>query len=122
MRDVLHWLPFPQRISRVLGVAVLVWLGALLSARSLPPSLFLRRPSYTTVLCSRKFGGPIRPLCDNENPFFFCGWSNDLPIEVGTSQTVPVLSSTTFSRLFFFAWPESGAPLSRNLEGALYKF
>src|SRR6218665_3167320 len=82
MRDVLHWLPFPQRISRVLGVAVLVWLGALLSARALPPSLFLRRPSYTTVLCSRKFGCPIRPLCDNANPFFICGWSNDLPIDV----------------------------------------
>ena len=26
------------------------------------------------------------------------------------------------SRLFFFAWPGSGAPLSRYLEGALYKF
>src|SRR6218665_3374783 len=34
-----------------LGVAVLVWLGALLSARALLPSLFLCRPSYTPVLC-----------------------------------------------------------------------
>ena len=32
-------------------------------------------------------------------------------------------NSTTFSRLFFSAWPGSGAPLSRDLEGALvYKF
>src|SRR6218665_3005190 len=30
MRDVLHWLPFPQRISY--RIAFLVWLGALLSA------------------------------------------------------------------------------------------
>src|SRR6218665_421308 len=39
--------------DRVLGVAVLVWLGALLSARALPPSLFKCRPSYTPILCSR---------------------------------------------------------------------
>src|SRR6218665_1441837 len=31
--------------DRVLGVAVLDWLGALLSARAMPPSLFLCRPS-----------------------------------------------------------------------------
>ena len=35
---------------------------------------------------------------------------------------MPVLNSTTFSRLFFSAWPRSGAPLSSDLEGALYKF
>jgi len=39
--------------DRVHGVAVLVWLGALLYARALPPSLFLCKPSYTAVLCSR---------------------------------------------------------------------
>ena len=35
---------------------------------------------------------------------------------------LPVLNATTFSRLCFSAWPGSGAPLSRDLEGALYKF
>ena len=35
---------------------------------------------------------------------------------------VTILNSSTFSRLFFSAWPGSGAPLSRDLEGALYKF
>jgi len=35
---------------------------------------------------------------------------------------VLVLNSTTFSRLYFSAWPGSGAPLSRDLEGVLYKF
>src|SRR6218665_970333 len=35
---------------------------------------------------------------------------------------IPVLNSTTFSRLFFSAWPGPGAHLSRELEGALYKF
>src|SRR6218665_1806496 len=56
MRDVLHWLPSPHRISysiAYLVVAVLFWLGALRSARAQPPSLFLCRPSNTAVLCSR---------------------------------------------------------------------
>src|SRR6218665_906778 len=57
---------------------MLVWLGALLSARALPPSLFLCRPSYTPVLCPRKFCGPFRPLCDNADTFFFCDWSSNL--------------------------------------------
>src|SRR6218665_2594206 len=39
--------------DRVLGVEVLVWLGALPSARALLPSLLMCRPSYTPVLCSR---------------------------------------------------------------------
>ena len=39
-----------------------------------------------------------------------------------SSQRVPVLNSATFSRLFFSAWPGSGAPLSRDLEGVLNKF
>ena len=67
--------------NRILGVAVLVWLGALLSARA----LFLCRPSYTAVLCPWQFGGPIRPLCDNANPFFSVvgptTW-NGLPIDI----------------------------------------
>src|SRR6218665_3369878 len=62
----------------VLGVAMLVWLGALRSARALPPSLIMCRPSHTPVLCSRQFGGPIRPLCDNADPFIFYGWSKNL--------------------------------------------
>src|SRR6218665_1171328 len=45
--------------DRIHGEAVLVWLGALLSARALPPSLFLCRPSYTAVL-------------------LFCGWFNNV--------------------------------------------
>src|SRR6218665_3559586 len=64
--------------DRVLGVAVLVRLGALLSARALPSSLLMFRPSCTPILCSRQFGGPIRPLCDNANLFIFCGWSKNL--------------------------------------------
>src|SRR6218665_1907822 len=39
--------------DRVLGVAVLVRLGALISARALPSSLLMFRPSCTPVLCSR---------------------------------------------------------------------
>src|SRR6218665_2225762 len=40
-------------LDLVLGVTVLVWLGSLLSARALLPSIFMCRPSYTPVLCSR---------------------------------------------------------------------
>ena len=35
---------------------------------------------------------------------------------------VPDLNSYTFSKLFFYAWPGLEAPLSRGLEGVLYKF
>ena len=37
-------------------------------------------------------------------------------------QTLPVLNSTTFSRLFCSAWLGSGVPLTRDLEGVQYKF
>src|SRR6218665_1745221 len=40
--------------------------------------LFFCRPSYTVVLCPRRFRGPIRRFCDNTEPFLFCGWSNNL--------------------------------------------
>jgi len=53
------------------------------------PSLFFCRPSYTVVLCSRLFGGPIRPLCDNADPLFFCGWSNNLEWTSNRSQASP---------------------------------
>ena len=62
----------------ILGVVVLVWLGALLFAWALPPSLFSCRPSCTAVLSPWRFVGPIRPLCGNAEPFFFCGLSNNL--------------------------------------------
>jgi len=39
--------------DRIIGVTVLVWLGALLSARAMLPSLFLCRSPYTAVLCQR---------------------------------------------------------------------
>src|SRR6218665_3749102 len=49
-------IPTPHLLQdRVLGVAMLVWLGVLLSARALPPSLLVCRPSYTPVRCSREF-------------------------------------------------------------------
>ena len=43
-------------------------------------SLFLCRPSYTAVLCPWLFGGPIRALRDNAEPFFFCGLSYNLEL------------------------------------------
>ena len=43
-------------------------------------------------------------------------------LPVNTYEIARWLASTTFSRLFFSAWPGSGVPLSRYLEGVLYKF
>src|SRR6218665_2865489 len=43
-----------------------------------------------------------------------------LPYYIYSTLLTLVLNSTTYSRLFFSAWPGSGAPLT--LEGALYKF
>src|SRR6218665_2368844 len=52
MRDALHWLPFPQRISY--RIASLVWRClsgcALISARALQSSLLMFRPSYRPLL------------------------------------------------------------------------
>ena len=50
--------------DHVLGLVVLLWLGALLPVRA----FFLCRPPYT-VLCPQQLGGPIRPLCDNAEQF-----------------------------------------------------
>src|SRR6218665_1712829 len=88
VRDVLHWLPFPQLISY--RIASLVWRCLSGWAPSyLPSSLLMFRPSYTPVLCSRKFGGPIRPLCDNADRFIFCGWSKNLEWTSSRSKAPP---------------------------------
>jgi len=83
--------------DRILGVAVLIWL-ARLSAWALPISLCLCRPlssvhsinqysfyySKNNSWHSRnwsselRIGGPINPLCNNAEPFLFCGWSNNM--------------------------------------------
>src|SRR6218665_2645064 len=45
---------------------------------SVPEYLSSGSKQYTAVLCPWRFGGPIRLLCNNAEPFFFCGWSNNL--------------------------------------------
>ena len=71
--------------------------------------------------------GPLSTvICNNADPFFFRGWYYNLEWTSNRSKAPPrwclFSTSTTFSRLLFSAWPGSGAPLSRDLEGALYKF
>ena len=54
--------------DRALGVVVLIWLGALLSALALASNLFLSsRPSSV----HGNLGGPIRPICDNAQQLIF---------------------------------------------------
>src|SRR6218665_176229 len=130
MRDVLHWLPFPQRIYISYRIASLVW--RCLSGWA---------PSYLHELCrplsscagrhrlrSSAQGNLVVPFTRSATmqtgSFSVVGpatW-NGLPVDLRYLQMVPVLNSTTFSRLFFSAWPGSGLPLSRYLEGVLYKF
>jgi len=79
MLEVLHWLPFPQSISYTIASVVFIFIGAFLAWR--PPicvsfatrSLVLCRMLNAAVHCPQRFGGPIRPLCDNAEPFLFCG-------------------------------------------------
>jgi len=52
--------------DRAHGVAATIWLGALISAGALAPTLFLSsRPAYTVVFYPWRFDGSIRPLCDD---------------------------------------------------------
>src|SRR6218665_489921 len=37
----------------------------------------------------RLFGGPIRPLCDNADPFIFCGWPKNLEWTFSRSKAPP---------------------------------
>ena len=126
MREVLHWLPFPQRISY--RIASLVW--RCLSGWA---------PSYLRELC--------RPLssCTGRRALR-SSVHGDLAVPFARSATMQsrsfsVVGPTTWNGLpldlrhlpncsqfhqllktAFSAWPGSGAPLSRDLEGALYKF
>src|SRR6218665_2131168 len=55
--------------DRVLGVAVLVLLGALLS--SCAGRSTLRSSALANLVV------PFAPLCDNADSFIFCGWSKN---------------------------------------------
>src|SRR6218665_324514 len=58
--------------DRVFGVCLAGRLPFCASLAAL--SLFL----YTAVTWPWRVGDPIRPLCDNADPFFFCRWSHNL--------------------------------------------
>ena len=75
--------------DHVPGVAVLIWLGALLSARALPPSLFWCRRRTLRLSVHGNFGYPICPLCCNADPFFFCGWSSNMEWTSNRSKAPP---------------------------------
>src|SRR6218665_179959 len=130
MQDVLLWLSFPQRISY--RIASLVW-----------RCLSSWAPSYLCKLChplsscagchTLRSSGPICLLCDNADTFYSVvvgstTW-NGLPIDLrhftnGACSQFHHLLNTVLFRLAwgFSAWPGVGAPLSRDLEGVLYKY
>ena len=116
LRQLTHWL-FSHSATHVPVLVVLIWLGTLLPAWFLPSNPFFMRRLLCTaaLLCPLWLGSPIRLL-----------WQHTMVSGTGfflryyTSRTVPILS---FKRgcwgLLFWG---SGVPLSRDLEGALYKF
>src|SRR6218665_2682931 len=100
--------------DRVVGVAVLVRLGALLSARALPASLLMFRPSSTPVLCSRNLVVPFaRSATMQTCSFSVVGpktW-NGLPADlrhlpIGACSQFPHLLKTLLFRL---AWVGSAS-------------
>src|SRR6218665_2528907 len=110
---LLHWLPFPQPTSharsRPIGVAVLVWLGALLSA-ALPllvQAVVHCEPLSTVILWSNS---PAQFALSATIQTLYFLWlvqqpGMDFQHILGASQTVSVLNSTIFSRLLFrLAW------------------
>src|SRR6218665_1138543 len=84
-----------------------------------PPTEIYRRAPADTMTSAHS---------SNADPFFFCGWSNNLEWTSNRSKaplkryffSIPPPSQE--SRLLISYWPGSGAPLSRYLEAALYKF
>ena len=113
--------------DRVLGVTVLVWLGALLSPRSLPSSIFMSCAYRQTLWFSAR-GNLVfkfaRSATMQTRSFSVVGpktW-NGLPVDLrhlpnGVCSQFHHLLKTVLFRLA----NRSGAPLSGYLEGALYK-
>ena len=128
MREVLHWLPFPQRFY--FRISSLVWICLLGEA-----PLYLQELCCPVSSCdsrsflrSAAYGDLIVPFArtatKQRRAFSVVGpvtW-NGLPREV---RCLPRVFSSPFYvslRTVFFAWHWLGALLSRDLEGALYKF
>ena len=113
--------------DRVLDVVVATcWCGSW-TPSYLRELCALCRPPNTAVLCPRQFGGPMHSPSLRQCravPFLWLVKQpgSGFPQIRGTSQMEPVLGLTSVLRHFFFAWPGSGVPLSRDLKGALYKF
>src|SRR6218665_3923926 len=90
----------------------------------------LSRNIFTDKQSVRKNIIDIRPLCDNADPFIFCGWSKNLQEWTSSRSKAPPKRCLQWFSIpppsqdcsFPLAWPGSGAPLSRYLEGALYTF
>src|SRR6218665_1155796 len=125
MRDVLHWLRFPQRVQD----RVLWYGGACLAGR---PPIYASSAALSLHVQAVVHSGPLlsvirwsHSLCDHADSFIFCGWSKNLEWTSCRSKAPPkrfLVPIPPPSQHFFSAWPGSGAPLSMYLEGALYKF
>src|SRR6218665_299848 len=128
MRDVLHWLPFPQRISY--RIASLVWrclsswapsylrelcrpLSSCAGRRTLRPSAL----GHLVVPFARSATMQIRSF----SVFGPKTW-NGLPVDLRHLQNGACSQFHHLLKTVLSAWPGSGAPQSRYLEGALYKF
>src|SRR6218665_133367 len=73
-------------------------------------------PLFTVISCSHS------PALQQCRPVLFLLLVQQPGVDFQFRSMVPVLNSTKFLRQFVSDWPRSGAALSRDLEGVLYKF
>src|SRR5688572_3806608 len=129
MRDVLHWLPVQQRIHY--RVSSIVWQCILGRA----PFYLRELLTLTISACSGRRS--LRSACRGDfmvraltPPLGNVELSRSLvplhgilsPLTCAPYLGTCLVLSTNSLKLFFLTGPGSGAPLSSDLEGALYKF
>ena len=112
--DVLHWLPFPQRISY--SIASLVWRCLSGWAPFYLRELCLPLSSCASRRTLRSFvhGNLVVPFARCATSSFFCGWSNNLEWTSNTSKAPPNCTCSQFhhhlkTALFRLAWVESAS-------------
>src|SRR6218665_951277 len=124
MRDELHWLPFPQRISY--RIASLVWRCLSGWASSTLRELCCPLSSCTLRTLRSSVHGNLAPALRQCRPILCLLLVQQPGMDSNRSKAPPkrfLFSIPPPSQdMLFSAWPRSGAPLGMDLEGTLYKF
>src|SRR3984885_12866240 len=128
MLDDLHWLPLQQRIQ--FRLSCIAWRCVQALAPSYLCELFavpatLGHRSLRSNILAEIFGSllPVLQLHRKDPSWLLVqpsGMTSQLPSTPFLA--IPQIPFLDILRPFFLIRPGSGAPLSRDLEGALYKF